>query len=211
VAHTPHGPGHSRAISSPAVLELPFPGGDLRTRQLTQRSQALNFTDEALSQGRDVPGRNLQTAIFSKDNTVLLVFRNRVFQAGLELRNLPASAFPSLCLPSAGIKGMLPEFFFKDLFIYLFNICEYQKRTSDLITDGCEPLCSHWELNSGPLEEQSVLLTTEPSLQLFLRFLRTQFLNPGLSNLDTIAGSHWPQSYKKRNNNYKKEKPVISF
>jgi hypothetical protein len=33
-------------------------------------------------------------------------------------------------------------------------------------TDGCEPPCGCWELNSGPLEEQSVLLTTEPLLQL---------------------------------------------
>ena len=41
----------------------------------------------------------------------------------------------------------------------------HQKRTSDPITDGCEPPCGCWELNSGPLEEQSVLLTTEPSLQ----------------------------------------------
>ena len=30
---------------------------------------------------------------------------------------------------------------------------------------GCEPPCGCWDLNSGPLEEQSVLLTTEPSLQ----------------------------------------------
>jgi hypothetical protein len=36
---------------------------------------------------------------------------------------------------------------------------------SDLITDGCEPPCGCWDLNSGPLEEQSVLLPTEPSLQ----------------------------------------------
>jgi hypothetical protein len=36
---------------------------------------------------------------------------------------------------------------------------------SDLITDGCEPPSGSWELNSGPLEEQSVLLTSEPSLQ----------------------------------------------
>jgi hypothetical protein len=49
------------------------------------------------------------------------------------------------------------------------------------ITDGCEPPCGCWELNSGPLEEQSVLLTTEPSLQppslafLIMRFL--WFLN----------------------------------
>jgi len=40
-----------------------------------------------------------------------------------------------------------------------------QKRAPDLITDGCEPPCGCWELNSWPLEEQSVLLTAEPSLQ----------------------------------------------
>ncbi|EDL34418.1 mCG1042149, partial [Mus musculus] len=41
----------------------------------------------------------------------------------------------------------------------------HQKRASDLITDGCEPPCDCWNLNSGPWEEQSVLLTAEPSLQ----------------------------------------------
>ncbi|XP_040599705.1 F-box/WD repeat-containing protein 4 isoform X6 [Mesocricetus auratus] len=41
----------------------------------------------------------------------------------------------------------------------------HQKRTPDLITDGCEPPYGCWELNSGPLEEQPVLLTSEPSLQ----------------------------------------------
>ena len=40
-----------------------------------------------------------------------------------------------------------------------------QKRAPDLITDGCEPPCGCWESNSGPPEEQSVLLTSEPSLQ----------------------------------------------
>jgi len=39
-------------------------------------------------------------------------------------------------------------------------------RTSDPITDGCEPPCGCWDLNSGLLQEQSVLLTAEPSLQL---------------------------------------------
>jgi hypothetical protein len=38
----------------------------------------------------------------------------------------------------------------------------------DPITDGCEPPCSCWELNSGPLEEQSVLLTSEPQGVSFL-------------------------------------------
>lgn len=33
-------------------------------------------------------------------------------------------------------------------------------------TDGCEPPCECWELNSGPLEEQPVLLVPEPSLRL---------------------------------------------
>jgi hypothetical protein len=39
------------------------------------------------------------------------------------------------------------------------------KRASDLITDGCEPPCGCWELHLGPLEEQSVLLNAELSLQ----------------------------------------------
>ena len=43
----------------------------------------------------------------------------------------------------------------------------------DPIADGCEPPCGCWELNPGPLEEQSLLLTSEPFLQpvcvLFLR------------------------------------------
>ncbi|KAM7329170.1 hypothetical protein ACRRTK_010783 [Alexandromys fortis] len=41
----------------------------------------------------------------------------------------------------------------------------HQRRAPDLIIDGCEPPCGCWELNSGPLEEQPVLLTSEPSLQ----------------------------------------------
>jgi hypothetical protein len=38
-------------------------------------------------------------------------------------------------------------------------------RSHALTTDGCEPPYGCWELNSEPLEEQSVLLTAEPSLQ----------------------------------------------
>ena len=38
-------------------------------------------------------------------------------------------------------------------------------KASDLIIDGHEPPCGCWELNSGLLEKQSVLLTAEPSLQ----------------------------------------------
>ena len=39
----------------------------------------------------------------------------------------------------------------------------HQKRASDSITDDCELPCGCWELNSGPLEEQSMLLIAEPS------------------------------------------------
>jgi hypothetical protein len=57
----------------------------------------------------------------------------------------------------------------KDLFIIISKYTvavfrQHQKKVSDLITDGCEPPCGCWDLNSGPLEEQSVLLTAEPSL-----------------------------------------------
>ena len=33
------------------------------------------------------------------------------------------------------------------------------------ITHICEPPCACWESNLGPVEEQPVLLTAEPSLQ----------------------------------------------
>jgi hypothetical protein len=61
-------------------------------------------------------------------------------------------------------------FFFKDLFIVICKshcscLQTHQKRASDLITDGCEPPCGCWDSNSGPSEEQLVLLTTEPSRQ----------------------------------------------
>jgi len=49
------------------------------------------------------------------------------------------------------------------------------ERASDPITDGCEPPCGCWDLNSGPLEEQSVLLTTEPILQLLISFFMVNF------------------------------------
>ena len=32
------------------------------------------------------------------------------------------------------------------------------------VTDSCELLCGFWELNTVPLEEQSVAKTAEPSL-----------------------------------------------
>jgi len=50
-------------------------------------------------------------------------------------------------------------FFFKKDFIYKYTgscLQTHQKRASNPITDDCEPSCGCWELNSEPLEEQSV-------------------------------------------------------
>ena len=72
-------------------------------------------------------------------------------------------------------------FFLKTyLFFYVYSILSTcmparQKRTPNLITDGCEPPCGCWELDSGPLEEQPVLLTSEQSLQLPVCFLSLGF------------------------------------
>jgi hypothetical protein len=58
------------------------------------------------------------------------------------------------------------------------------------LMDGCEPSCSCWELNSGPLEKQPVLLTAEPSLQPFDSFKRREKLSVAfnLSAWGTEAG-----------------------
>lgn len=36
------------------------------------------------------------------------------------------------------------------------------------VTDGCKILCGCWKLNLGPLPEQTLLLTTEPPVQLLV-------------------------------------------
>ena len=45
-------------------------------------------------------------------------------------------------------------------------LCEDVRSPGIGVKDGCEPPCGCRELNPGPLEEQPVLLTAEPSLQL---------------------------------------------
>ena len=64
----------------------------------------------------------------------------------------------------------------------------HQRRALDLITDGCEPPCGCWELNSRLLEEQPVLLTTEPCLQSisWCCFFKTGFLRVALAALELI-------------------------
>jgi hypothetical protein len=101
--------------------------------------------------------------------------------ASLQIRtqvSVVALLFSSLLFSSLLFSSLLFSFFlssflslfpFKDLFIYKSTLKlssdTNQKMASDPIIDGREPPCGCWELNSGPLEEQSVLLTSEPSLQ----------------------------------------------
>ena len=68
--------------------------------------------------------------------------------------------------PSAARETKETIFFFF-LKIYLLIYVSTLQLSSDtpedcILTDGCEPPCGCWELNSRPLEEQSVLLTAEP-------------------------------------------------
>jgi hypothetical protein len=74
----------------------------------------------------------------------------------IELSQLSLSLFLSLS-PS------------QELFIickYTVAVFRYSIRGCQIsLQNDCELPCGCWKLNSGPLEEQSVLLTTEPSLQ----------------------------------------------
>ena len=85
---------------------------------------------------------------------------------------------PSLPLLPCGMMRTLQQmvFCFSETYLFfkgLFNVLSAlfacillcQKRAPDPIKGGCESLCGCWGLNSGPLEEQTVLLTAEPSLQ----------------------------------------------
>jgi hypothetical protein len=54
----------------------------------------------------------------------------------------------------------------------------HQKRASDPITDGCEPPCGCWELNSGPLEEQSVPLLSSTLYLVFKQEKKVMYVPP---------------------------------
>jgi hypothetical protein len=99
-----------------------------------------------------------------------------VDHAGLELRNPPVSASQVLGLKVCATTAWLFRLFYF-FNIYLFIICKYTvavldtpEEASDFVTDGYEPPCGCWDLNSGPLEEQSALLTPEPSHQPLVYF-----------------------------------------
>jgi hypothetical protein len=51
------------------------------------------------------------------------------------------------------------------VFEYSAGVTALQRRSLRSIIEGYQTPCGCWELNSGPLDEQPLLLTTEPSLQ----------------------------------------------
>jgi hypothetical protein len=65
-----------------------------------------------------------------------------------------------LVLPPKHQIHLFLSFFYYFYFTYMSTLSLsqiHQKAALDPITDGCEPPCGCWELNSGPLEEQLVL------------------------------------------------------
>ena len=104
----------------------------------------------------------------SKDIDSVLI--HKINLKGRNVYNL--FSYPS----SPGTNGLTVSFIYLIIFkkIYLFILCmwvhcsclqTHQKRALDPMTDGCEPPCGCWDLNSGPSQEQSVLLPAEPSRQ----------------------------------------------
>jgi hypothetical protein len=78
--------------------------------------------------------------------------------------NKETNKSPQFHFPENGNTYNCNDFFKNYLFIYYMLVhCSclqtLQKRASDLVTDGCEPPCGCWVLNSGPSEEQSGALT----------------------------------------------------
>jgi len=80
------------------------------------------------------------------------------------------------------------KFFSCDLFLFYVHLhvfvfclhvclCEGADYSETGIPDSCELPCGCWELNLDPLEEQSVLLSTEPSLQPHATILHKNILH----------------------------------
>ena len=82
-----------------------------------------------------------------------------IWRTASRLHNILARLLP----PTATTERQKSYFF---IIIHKYTVAVFRhprKRASDLISG--EPPCGCWDLNSGPSEEQSVLLPTEPSCQ----------------------------------------------
>jgi hypothetical protein len=127
-----------------------------RAQRLARLSQSTSLSPPPVSQHL--------AQCYASFYLVLWAYADRIVQNKPSLQ--PSLSPAPLSLPSSS------SFYKRCFTMYLLcmsdlSVCTpaCQKRASDPITDGCEPPGRCQELNSGPLEEQPVLLTTEPSLQ----------------------------------------------
>ncbi len=124
-----------------------------------------------------------------------VVVRNWIFRTST--RSHPPHSLWSALLTLASPCLLWP----KDLFIIIhkYTVADFRctRRGHQIsLWVVCEPPCGCWDLNSGPSEEQSVLLTTEPSLQLIpltslCIFSVAQTRPEILKKLSIILGSPW--------------------
>lgn len=79
--------------------------------------------------------------------------------------------------------------------MYMSGIREGQKRTPTItgVRDGGELLCGFWEWNPGLLEEQSLFLTSKPSLQASW----TALLKVSNRTKSTFLKVKWPKGARK--------------
>jgi hypothetical protein len=95
---------------------------------------------------------------------------------------MPFRKISYLCLLSLCKSGAITDACCGFWLVFIFRIIYFMYTStlllsSDTSEEGirshykcCEPPCSCWELNSGPLEEQSMLLTAGPFLLLLFWF-----------------------------------------
>ena len=112
---------------------------------------------------------------FTKKNRCILLAQCRIlkhFENGITFLKL--FCFVLFCVVLVSCLWV----FYLDVCLYLWRRFEVQKVTSRYsgfgVAEGCDLPYGWWESNPGLLEEQAVLLTTEPSLQFpYLVLLKT--------------------------------------
>lgn len=88
-------------------------------------------------------------------------------------REKKSQKFVSICLGM----GVLPICMSRHQLLYLQKAEKGTGSPGTGITDGCEPPCGSWSSKLGSLEEQPMLLTAAPSLQLPGKHILIQPIN----------------------------------
>ena len=89
-------------------------------------------------------------------------------QTKLQWENIPTRL---TCVQACDIFFKIYLFLGTLMFCLWVCVCKIVRSSESRVTDSCELPCGCQELYLGPLEEQPVLLTTEPSLQTRTHFL----------------------------------------